>query len=353
MDEPSAKLLLHRVLQPSQPKVQKPAAEQQNQEQSDEEKKRRRRSSLLRRSASESLVGMVLDNKKKMSRFQDKDQTQEEPATWKSNRTGDIVLKRMDIILTNSGDALDPNSQSVGNNRLHILVAMQSSKYQQASAEGKESILNEVIQTVNMFWKGRFLVKGVNGHEELSKQEARNALRSIFFVRAGQSLPKRNTLPNPSFRSMASAMPLPMRTSTSVIQSMIPTKLVKQSSASMINSGPAINIPDVESLRFAAVNQLKKKKARQRITKRIEHQSGRNIPPVINSFVQNASPPIAFGASRVPQKRESTVLGKLDPSLMSQLVAEFDDADFNELDDPLPPTNSNKFGSRFSGGGYM
>jgi hypothetical protein len=338
MDEQSAKLLLHSILQPVN------ILPQLSQQVDDAEKKRRRRSSLLRRSASESMVGMVLDNKKKLSRFS---QTQEEPSDWKSTRAGGLTLRRMDVILTQAGDALDPNSQSVGNNRLHILVAMQSSKYQSAPIAGKEAIVDEVIQTVNMFWKGRFLVQGANGHEDLTKNQARHALRSIFLMRAGQSLPKRSSLP-PS-----SAMALPMR-SGPIKQASAPAipNFERQTSASMINSGPAINIPEVEGLRLAAVDLLKKKKARQNMANRIEHKGRLNMPQTLNSFGQNPAPPISFEASRA-HKRESTVLGKLDPSLMNQLVADFDDTDFNDGDgpDPLPPTNSNIFGGQFSGGG--
>jgi hypothetical protein len=360
MDEQSAKLLLHSILQPVNilPQLsqqvddaEKKILPQLSQQVDDAEKKRRRRSSLLRRSASESMVGMVLDNKKKLSRFRT-DQTQEEPSDWKSTRAGGLTLRRMDVILTQAGNALDPNSQSVGNNRLHILVAMQSSKYQTAPIAGKEAIVDEVIQTVNTFWKGRFLVQGANGHEELTKDEARHALRSIFLMRAGQSLPKRSSLPT------SSAMALPMRAGPvrQASAPAIPNTFERQTSASMINSGPAMNMPEVEGLRLAAVDLLKKKKARQNMASRIENNGRQNMPQTLNSFGQNPAPPISFEASRAPQKRESTVLGKLDPSLMNQLVADFDDTDFNDSDgpDPLPPTNSNKFGGQFSGGGdYM
>ena len=373
MDEISAKTFLRSVLQPTETTTTTNTnTSGTDQAEDSEEKKRRRRSSLLRRSASESLVGMVLDSKKKLSKFQ----TQEEPTAWKSHRNGGVTLKRMDVILTKSGNALDPNSQSVGNNRLHILVAMQSSKYQQAVMEGKEAIVNEVITTVNMFWKGRFLKEGGDGYEELSKEEARDAVRSIFYMRAGQSLPKRSSLPAPTLQPFNTAMPLPMRGVS--LSGSIPTSLPSintnlqpgsgggggnQSSAAIMNSGPAVNIPEVEGLRAAAVDQLKKKKARQTIANRIEHKGRRNVPPMVNAFGQNPSPPIAFGppvgvggvgGGHGPKKRQSTILGKLDPTLMNQLVSDFDEADFNDDDispDPLPPTYDNKFGSQFSQGG--
>jgi hypothetical protein len=242
----------------------------------------------------------------------------------------------MDVILTGDREALDPNSQSVGNNRLHILVAMQSSKYQQESIDGKESVLDEVIQTVIMFWKGRFLVEGSNGHEELTKEEARSALRSIFDMRSGQTLAKRQSLPSAGIPYTP-----PPRES-----------LTKQVSMPVIPSRPEVNLPDVSDLRSAAVRSLQKQKQRQTIANRLEQISRRNVPTA-NPIARHPFQRSRFGA-RAPQKRESTVLGKLDASVMEQLVADFDDADCNGNDDdiaePLPPTNSNKFGSQFTGG---
>ena len=163
MEEASAKIFLRNVLLPA-PKTK-------DEDEESEEQKRRQRSSLLRRSASETMVGVL----KKIP----KAQTQEEPTTWKSQQNGSATPKRMDVILTKTGDALDPNSQSVGNNRLHVLVAMQSASYQQASLEDREAKINEVITTVNTFWKGRFLKQIRDEYEELSKEEAKEAIRSL------------------------------------------------------------------------------------------------------------------------------------------------------------------------------
>jgi hypothetical protein len=229
---------------------------------------------------------------------------------------------------------------------------MQSSKYQEASIDGKEALLDEVIQTVNTFWKGRFLVEGTDGHEELSREESRYALRSIFEMRSGQSLPKRHSLP-----AGGSSDPPPIAQQ--------PVGLAKQASMTMIPSGAAVNLPDVRDLRSAAVKSLQKQKARQAIANRLEHVSRRNIPegntvapdqrqrqPHQIQLQSHQLQPLPF-AGRRPQQRESTVLGKLDASVMEQLVADFDDAEFNDEDnpEPLPPTNSNKFGSQFTGRG--
>jgi hypothetical protein len=228
----------------------------------------------------------------------------------------------MDVILTSSRDALDPNSQSVGNNRLHILVAMQSGKYQQATADGREVILDEVIQTVNTFWKGRFLTESDVGYEELPKDVARNALRSIFDMRSGQSLltSRQRTepliIPDRSLsHGMAGGYPSTGINTTSSASAigMLPnsTGLIKQASTSMILSGGAsgdgrpiisddtkmglarqvstsviptqhipVSLPEVGELRSAAVKSLQKQRARQNIASRLEKGARRFIPPV-------------------------------------------------------------------------
>jgi hypothetical protein len=384
VNEDSAKTLLHEVLQPAKPAMnfgafpQKPVMDLGvfPSKVDDGAQKRRRRSSLLRRSASESMLGMVLDNKKKLSRIDQFQQLQgREDPTWKSagdekhGELGILTLNRMDIILTPARNALDPNSVSIGNNRLHILVAMQSSKYQQASSDRQEAILREVVQTVHTFWRGRFLVDGPDGYEELDWEEAINALRSIFDMRSGQQLPKRRSLP--AERGISE---LPRQPRPAGLHRQASMPMLLSTSMSMIPSGASIDLPDVSRLRSAAVKSLQKQKARQTIANRLEGTTRRNgsenqvqqknhVPQqdpqmAQNQYLQNQlqhHPFQAFAAhgAGMPRKRESTVLGKLDATLMEQLVEDFDDADCNESDDaePLPPTNSNKFGSQFSGSG--
>ena len=356
MDEDTAKAMLHRVLQHAKATVStKPNVING----SDEGQKRRRRSSLLRRSASESMLGMAaISDKKKLTR---KEESMEEP-TWKSSANQKLLTpSRMDVILTCKKDALDPNSQSVGNNRLHIMVAMQSSKYRGATIDGKEAVLDDVMQTVNVFWKGRFLVEGSEGHEELSKEDARNALRSIFDLRSGQNKAKGGSLPSPfnsqipspTMRNEQSTLPgITAKSSPATPQMTLPTTLHQQSSLTAISSSPAINMPDVSDLRSAAVKSLQRQKQRQTIAHRLENVSRRNLPAMKLTSRETFHSSRTFGG-RGPQKRESTVLGKLDASVMEQLVADFDDADCNDDSnpEPLPPTTSNKFGSQFTGGG--
>eukprot|EP00529_Nitzschia_sp_RCC80_P011574 CAMPEP_0113453206 /NCGR_PEP_ID=MMETSP0014_2-20120614/7240_1 /TAXON_ID=2857 /ORGANISM="Nitzschia sp." /LENGTH=628 /DNA_ID=CAMNT_0000344597 /DNA_START=222 /DNA_END=2108 /DNA_ORIENTATION=- /assembly_acc=CAM_ASM_000159 len=368
LDENEAMKLIHAILQPTSapPAAAAPrksvamsstseatkmsanitnTANASNNNNTDDGQKRRRRSSLLRRSASESMVGMaslssmggssggsslmsLVGGKKKVLR-----ESMEEPtwsSSWSANKNGIITtLNRMDVILTSSRDALDPNSQSVGNNRLHILVAMQSGKYQQATIDGREAILDEVIQTVNTFWKGRFLTESDLGYEELDKDVARNALRSIFDMRSGQNLLTSRQRVEPPImpdRSLSPGMTggyptsSPLDCSTGASSGMpgpLKTGLIKQASTSMIPSGGSsgggaplisndtkmglarqvstsmiptehipVSLPEVGQLRSAAVKSLQKQRQRQNIASRLEMGARRFIKPP-NQIVTN------------------------------------------------------------------
>mmetsp|Transcript_25207 Transcript_25207/g.69501 ORF Transcript_25207/g.69501 Transcript_25207/m.69501 type:complete len:562 (-) Transcript_25207:247-1932(-) len=308
-----------------------------------DELKRRRRSSLLRRSASDSL----LDDSKKVSRFDQQQQQQfegrrmskEEPI-WSSCRrstsNGIVSLNRMDVILTSNREALDPNCQSIGNNRLHILVAMQSGKYQLANYRQKDAILDEVMQTVNSFWKGRFLTESLGGsYEVLDNADAKRALRNIFDMRSGQNLFTQpssqgmNITPNTissglnnsqlmgnssgsqefnntnsgndvnngsgngSGNNLRNSLNRMKQVSTSSLQprngnnisndtkrmlsrqmstSLLPNQL---SSSTLSRIEPPVAVSGIDDLRSAAIKSLQKQKARQQVANRLEKVSMR------------------------------------------------------------------------------
>jgi len=378
-----------------------------------DEHKRRRRSSLLRRSASDSL----LDDSKKVIRFDQQQRLQngrrmskEEP-TWPSShrmtKHGIVALNKMDVILTPTMDALDPNSQSIGNNRLHILVAMQSGKYHQANHRQKDSILDEVIQTVRSFWKGRFLTESAAGsYALLDNEDAKHSLRRIFDMRAGQNIfssqgsnPAMSITPTTISSRLNNNFPLTMGRSSSLngnqgfgrnnknnanqfsrnnqlnlmrynSTSALPignnsgaisndTKkiLSRQLSSSLIlnnpisSSGPAlprieppVALSGINDLRSAAIKSLQKQKARQQVANRLEKVSMRNSQQqlqihqnlqqanngtsnmnVVNSNNNNNSSVSSFGTAK---RRQSSIFGALDPSVMDEIVDGcFDDED--------------------------
>ena len=420
MSEYEAKHLIHGILKGVNPPdsylywqqqqlQQQHGAIDSNQDGSNgmEEHKRRRRSSLLRRSASDSL----LDDSKKVFKFdqelnmQNRRMSKEEP-TWSSSRrlmnNRIMALNRMDVILTSTMDALDPNCLSIGNNRLHILVAMQSGKYQQANDRQRESILDEVMQTVNSFWKGRFLTESMSGcYEELDSRDAKRSLRHIFDMRSRQSVlsqaskPAMNITPkvssrgkmmsaelvgggnrngNQEFGGMDNASkngnqmrndPLNMmrNASTSALMSgnntfiSNDTKkiLSRQMSSSLIpNQTPNPSLPRMEppialsglnDLRSAAIKSLQKQKARQEVANRLEKVSMRNSQQQLQQLQQQLQQPnninmmdgsnmnnhnfnASFPGSGIAKRRQSSIFGALDPTVMDEIVDGcFDDED--------------------------
>ena len=262
--------------------------------------------------------------------------SKEEPI-WSSSRrlTNNRImsLNRMDVILTSTMDALDPNCQSIGNNRLHILVAMQSGKYQNANDRQKEAILEEVMQTVSSFWKGRFLTESMSGcYEELARRDVRRSLRHIFDMRSGQSFlsqsakPALNIMPEVSSRKDINSQNMSgsgsssgggnqgdmndankngnqnrndlfnmmKGTSTSQIMSgnntlisndtkkilsrqmTSPLMPNQMGSSSLARMEPPIALSGINDLRSAAIKSLQKQKARQKVANRLEKVSMRN-----------------------------------------------------------------------------
>lgn len=339
--------------------------------------KRRRRSSLLRRSASESL----LDDTKKVFKF-DQDQSRQnrrmsrEEPIWSSSRRLNnnkiINLNRMDVILTSTMDALDPNCQSIGNNRLHILVAMQSGKYQQANDRQKESILDEVMQTVNSFWKGRFLTETMSGcYEELDNRDAKRSLRHIFDMRSGQSFLSQAAKPalniTPKVGSSGSNNDVEMSTSSGGNRTASTSAVLSSNNNSISNDTkkmlgrhmssptnpsfvPPVTVSGIDDLRSAAIKSLQKQKARQQVANRLEKVSMRNSqqqqqfhkqmhqPPTLNARTSlnsmngmNSGMNGSFNNTSFSgnaKRRQSSIFGNLDPTIMDEIVDGcFDDED--------------------------
>ena len=366
-------------------------------QQDDEDgQKRRRRSSLLRRSNSESMVGMVLDNRKKLNydAFDIRGRTQEEPTSWKS-ASSVRELNRMDVVLSPARDALDPSCMSVGNNRLHILIVMKSGQFRGGSIDEQEKILGETVETVYTFWKGRFLVELEGGYEELPKGEAREAMRIIL---AGKSKDQgksphaarrqRHSDPVGGFASFG-------RFYTSVEDIIGPAVVRSSLPATYPPSLPSNLMEDARKNQNLALKDLKKQKARNQNASRLKEQLGVSnkkstsssdqsndqelplfpiggmIQPSVlgsgsggnNNKFTTQTAPSAFSAQWPASRRtsfkprESTVFSKVDPSVMEELVASLDDADCNDdMDDPLPLSDPNSFGNQFgrarSEGGY-
>jgi len=400
MDEGIVKSLLHRLLRSAAEKpdesqdkaspVASPVVSQDNverlteeirrskilaslpdNEDSDEGQKRRRRSSLLRRSNSESMLGVFLDNRKKMNSnaFHPRGITQEEPTSWKqATPLGD--LGRMDVVFAAERHALDPSCMSVGNNRLHVLAAVRSAAFKEGSLEEQEKILDEIIETVSTFWKGRFLVDIHGGYDEISHEEAREIIRMILSGRKNV-IGRRHRHSDPT-----GSVPGLFQTGASGFSG--------SAKPVFAPSLPSALLSDTQKNQNRAILNLKNQKARNQNASRLQEKLGvktkrdaapegsapfasaqgqalfplggminpskynssqgnlepspifsstKNIPTTFNSLgyestdVPTQLPRSSFAARRAStfKPRQSSVFGFIDAKMMGELAAELDD----------------------------
>jgi hypothetical protein len=339
---------------------------------SEEGQKRRRRSSLLRRSNSESMLGAFLDNKKKLNLngFDPRGNTQEEPTSWKSSSSlGE--LNRMDVVFSPERDALNPSCMSVGNNRLHILLAVRSAQFKNGSMEEQEKILDETIETITTFWKGRFHVEVPGGYDNISNGEAREILWIVLSGRKDSSSarPKRHSDP-------ASAVE---RSLTKQVAGFEPrTAIMSSTNHHVLSSWPSALMEDALKKQSQACLALKKQMGRNHNANRVKETLGCETRTSteeqslfsLGGMLQHSMPgypaneaqpqPKRFSAyghgplSLLPRPmtsmnsfmpRESSVFGAIDAKLMQELAAGLDDSDSNDdLDNPLPPAEVTSFG---------
>jgi hypothetical protein len=237
-----------------------------------EEKKRRRRSSLLRRSASEShmTTSSDLDGKKKAVRLGSLLKT----SFWKSLRGNKNVEipEPLDVLLVESRDAFQPNvTHQVGNNRLSILMEVQCEQYRNASAKGRESIVQELVEAVTSHWGGRFLsVTHFNdGYQILTERQAPPAVQALFenFLQGGTATAALEALHRSCSEAGIGSTAAPAKLSSTVNKEA--DQVLHKLAPLPITGSPTGASAKVEDMRSAAVKSLQKRKKRQGLATRI------------------------------------------------------------------------------------
>lgn len=415
MDDATVKAFLHRVLDNTASPQQISSTESQTFQQDltsqlqptlpapptpkglDDGQKRRRRSSLLRRSNSESMLGMFLDNRKKLNLnhpFDPRATTQEEPASWKSSTAVD-ELNRMDVVFSPQRNALEPSCMSVGNNRLHVLSAVRSSQFQNNDLEAQEGILDEMLETVSTFWRGRFLVLSPGGYDEIKNGEAREIMRIILSGNrnaGGQDNPRRIRHSDPSaaldFGRIVEAeagqgAAKAKAAAVNLFAANLPSALME---GAQKNQSRALLDLKKQNVRNKNANRLKekmgvatKKELESEGSKkgtsnqdeqqalfplggkvqpsRLSSQSSAGIPSNNNYGYQMSgslsSLPRQSSARSSFQPRQSTVFNKIDAKAMERLAAEMEELDNDDdPDHPFPASNMRSFGGQLGGNGY-
>jgi hypothetical protein len=216
-----------------------------------------------------------LDGKKKAVRLGSLLKT----SFWKSLRGNKNFLdmvktpEPLDVLLVESRDAFQPNvTHQVGNNRLSILMEVQCEQYRNASAKGRESIVQELIEAVTSHWGGRFLsVAPFNdAYQILPERQAPPAVRALFenFLQGGTATAAMEALHRScSEAGIGSTTTVPAKRSSTIKKEAVQA-LHGQAPPPMIESSTGEPVK-VEDMRSAAVKSLQMRKKRQGLATRI------------------------------------------------------------------------------------
>ncbi|CAB9526600.1 expressed unknown protein [Seminavis robusta] len=297
---------------------------QQKKKESDAEKKRRRRSSLLRRSVSSSMLpnfgdlgmaglgGKPFDDKKKSTRREispqpspansrasspvpPADRSGPRPAFGRSQSVDmgqAIRAKRdrrlavsnaleanpllvsepmkMDVLLNTAKTALLPGTDLHGNNRLRVMVQIQTGGYQGADEETQTKMAESLLNTIESFWGGRILSKVPSRNKsagdsflKLDKDHSISAMKNLLSGKAAEQEEEATIgeAPDPKIKQGR-------RASLKAIQSIASSGATGSSASILPSSLPALPA-DMQHLRSAAVKSLQKRKQRQGLNSRI------------------------------------------------------------------------------------
>ena len=289
----------------------------------DDHKKRRRRSSLLRRSVSE--TGFLTDDKKKTYRglqgIEDPDADEEDNASHMSAATtaSEPVVRRvhssaiptkmtsigpaslarhqsvpipssnggligspkgMDVVLAENCKNLSTTQGIVGNNRLHVMLTLQGSKYNSLNHNEQEKAAKDLVRAVCQYWGGRMLVQQGISYRKLNDEEALVAMKALLSAQAEGELA---SPPMPSFTPSSvtsgggSPGPKPLLSAPQ------PPAFLKNASMELLSVGGTGNGPCMQS---EAVKSLQQRKAKRQIAKNLG--TGRSIP---DNFPEFSGPP--------------------------------------------------------------
>mmetsp|Transcript_4964 Transcript_4964/g.7220 ORF Transcript_4964/g.7220 Transcript_4964/m.7220 type:complete len:303 (+) Transcript_4964:32-940(+) len=226
--------------------------------QQDADLKRRRRGSYarLRRSISESML------------FHSSDSARNHEITG---------VNKMDVVLLKKSLS---TSNNPGNVRFRILIEMQQDIFVTADQAEKQEILDDLIRTVQRHWQGRFLQKSLDGYSIVQQANLKQVLTNILVNKTSTAEP-----PSIFPASMPATEPISLF-STSInpepilsIDILVPEPAPisdpspilpvsqNQNSSNVITRAPIL--PDVESLRSAAVQGLKARQQKRQIMNRM------------------------------------------------------------------------------------
>lgn len=278
----------------------------------DDALKRRRRGSYarLRRSISESMLFHTSQQEQQKSKQQQQKQPKHE--SNRSNTTAaaaaaaaadddddEVDVKPMDVVVASNRKGLASSAKNPGNARFNIMIQIHADRYVNANEDERKTILEDLVNTVQKHWNGRFLVRTLLGYEVLNQSEASKALNFALSNKQSTAAPAAAASPPAAAApvvpvhvpSLAQATfgadafngpadrPSPSQMSP-FTSPLVPTPTAAKAPAPSLfgrafgssSTGASANFPnsqEIQSLRSAAVQGLKARKQKRAIMNRI------------------------------------------------------------------------------------
>jgi hypothetical protein len=213
----------------------------------------------------------------------------------------------MDVLFNTAKTKLLPGNDLHGNNRLRVMITLQSATYKNADDDSKEKTAENLVGTIENFWGGRMLAQvpgrrarrgGAPGEEAYVQLEKIHSIQAIKHLLSGEG----DSDEEGSVGEKIS-MKQGRRASLKAIQSISST--AGETSASILPSTLPTLPDDMQHLRSAAVKSLQKRKQRQGLNSKIRgltankaaiFQDGNGSASVVSSGMSttagSAAPPV-------------------------------------------------------------
>lgn len=129
------------------------------------------------------------------------------PKNAKPFETEVSTFQGMDVVLQSDGKTLDSNPSIMGNNRLRILLNLESERYNLLSQAEQHSTTTDLLRTITEHWKGRVLKENGSSYRVLNFSDAKDALCSLLM--AGNNASPRRRLEGASLSPTPSSSTKP------------------------------------------------------------------------------------------------------------------------------------------------
>jgi len=176
---------------------------------------------------------------------------------------------KMDVLMNTAKTALVPGTDLHGNNRLRVMVNIQTTAYTSADPDTKLKMANDLLGTIENFWGGRILsqipsLRRKGEDDQYVKLDKANSIMALKNLLSGKAAQREEEATQGE--ETDSHIQQGRRASLNAIQKIATTA---DPDASILPSTLPTLPPDMQHLRNAAVKSLQKRKQRQGLNSRI------------------------------------------------------------------------------------